>query len=418
MNQKKHKLQIFKFGMYGFLKNLMFFEPYLLYYLVTYGGLSFLQYGGLLSIREIIVYLFEIPSGVIADRYGKKTELYVCFLFYISSFLIFFLATTYWMFIIAMVLFGLGEAFRSGTHKAMIMQYMDQNEMKDAKVKIYGKTRSMSMLGSMTMSLISVVFIIWLPAVKYLFLLSIIPFILDLLLIMSYPKYMNKRESTTFNFKEFLVENYRSVKYAFTERKVRRLLFESSSYQGGFKSIKDYIQPIILTISGSVVILKMFSADENMKIYLGLIYAAIYLISSITSRYAYKVVEFREDRQVLNFTWLFSAAIMLLLSFFLHNIFVVFIVFVLLYMVLNLRRPVMVDLIGEATIPTRRASILSVESQLKSLVIVIFAPLLGFLADKSMQLLFLVVSGIMGLFFLYNVFIRDRHRSSKIQPNA
>jgi len=73
MNDKLHKLQIFKFGMYGFLKNLMFFEPYLLYYLVTLSGLSFLQVGLLYSIRETTIYIFAILSGVMADRYGKKT---------------------------------------------------------------------------------------------------------------------------------------------------------------------------------------------------------------------------------------------------------------------------------------------------------------------------------------------------------
>ena len=412
MDTKKHKIQIFKFGMYGFLKNLMFFEPYLLYYFISIAGLSFLQVGVLYSIREIIIYIFEIPSGVIADRYGKKTELFICFLFYISSFLIFFIAGAYYMFIIGMFLFGLGEAFRSGTHKAMIMQYMDHNDIKAAKVKIYGGTRSMSMLGSMTMSLISIVFVIWLPEVRYLFLLSIIPFILDLLLVMSYPKYLNKAESTGFNLKEFIVESYRSVKYCFTDKKVRRLLFESASFQGGFKSIKDYIQPIILSITMSVVLFSTLSADDNLKVYIGVIYAFIYLVSSITSKNAHKVVERHDDRSILNITWLISGAIMLVLSFFLHSLLVVFLVFVLFYVILNIRRPLMVDLIGEATDPTRRASVMSVESQLTSLLIAIFAPILGFIADYSMRLLFIVVSSIMMLFFIYNVFFKDKMRKS------
>ncbi|HOO43872.1 MAG TPA: hypothetical protein PKU69_02265, partial [Bacillota bacterium] len=314
--------------------------------------------------------------------------------------------------IIGMFLFGLGEAFRSGTHKAMIMQYMDHNDIKAAKVKIYGGTRSMSMLGSMTMSLISIVFVIWLPEVRYLFLLSIIPFILDLLLVMSYPKYLNKAESTGFNLKEFIVESYRSVKYCFTDKKVRRLLFESASFQGGFKSIKDYIQPIILSITMSVVLFSSLSADDNLKVYIGIIYAFIYLVSSITSKNAHKVVERHDDRSILNITWLISGAIMLVLSFFLHSLLVVFLVFVLFYVILNIRRPLMVDLIGEATDPTRRASVMSVESQLTSLLIAIFAPILGFIADYSMRLLFIVVSSIMMLFFIYNVFFKDRMRKT------
>jgi len=207
MENVKYKTQIFKFGAYGFLKNLRFFEPYLLYYLTIISGLTLFQVGILFSIREIIIYLFEIPSGVIADRYGKKTELVICFVFYIASFLIFYIATEYYMFIIAMALFGFGEAFRSGTHKAMIMQYLDKNNVVSSKSKIYGQTRSMSLLGSMTMSIVSIIFIIWLPEVRMLFLLSIVPYVLDLLLIISYPKYMNESVS-----KELITEYFNLIR--------------------------------------------------------------------------------------------------------------------------------------------------------------------------------------------------------------
>lgn len=406
-------MQIFKFGMYGFLKNLRFFEPYLLYYFTIISGLSLLQVGVLYSIREIIIYIFEIPSGVIADRYGKKTELVFCFLFYIGSFVLFFLANQYYLFIIGMVLFGLGEAFRSGTHKAMIMQYLDQNKITSSKTKVYGETRSMSMLGSMAMSLISIVFVIWLPEVRYLFLLSIIPYVIDLLLILSYPKYLNTKESKEFEWKEFLRENYRSIKYALTDKPVRRLLFESSTFQAGFKSIKDYIQPIILGLTMSVILFKGFTLDENLKIYIGVIYAFIYLISSITSKNAHHIVDRFENRKILNYTWLFSAVIMLVLSFFLDNIFVIFSVFILFYIFLNLRRPLMVDLVGEATLPGRRASVLSVESQMTSLMIAIFAPILGFIADHSMQLLFIIVSIMMALFFIFNTFFYSRLKNKE-----
>lgn len=404
LRDKQHKIQIFKFGMYGFLKNLRFYEPYLLYYFTIISGLSLFQVGILYSIREIIIYLIEIPSGVIADRYGKKLELVFCFMFYILSFSIFFLATQFYLFIFGMVLFGLGEAFRSGTHKAMIMQYLDMHEIKDSKTKVYGGTRSMSMLGSMTMSLISIVFVIWLPEVRYLFLISIIPYALDLMLIVSYPKYLNYAESKKFIFKEFIQENIRSIKYSFQNRSVRKLLFEASTYQSSFKSIKDYIQPIILTMSMTVILFSKFTLDENLKIYIGIIYAFIYLVSSFASRNAYKVVEKYNTRKVLTETWLLTGIIMIILAFFLNSILVVFVIFVLLYIFLNIRRPLMVELVGNASEPSRRASVLSIESQMTSLLTAIAAPIIGFIADHSMRLLFIIVGIIMMMFYVYNLF--------------
>lgn len=402
------KRQITKFGFYGFLKNLRFFEPYLLYYLTIISGLSLLEVGLLYSIREMIIYIFEIPSGVIADRFGKKTELIFCFMFYIVSFIVFYFATQYYMFIIAMVFFGFGEAFRSGTHKAMIMQYLDVNKINMPKSRIYGRTRSLSLIGSMVMSIISIIFIIWLPEVRLLFLLSIIPYLMDMGLIISYPKYLNDKEDSVFNLKEFAKENFRAIKYALTDKKVRKLLVESSSYQAGFKSIKDYIQPIIIALTSSFILFKAFTLDDNLKIYIGGIYVLIYLVSSIASRNAHIVVKKFDNKRTINFMWLLSGIIMLFLSFYLNNIYIIFFSFLIYYVFLNIRRPLMVELVGEATNPKKRASVLSVESQITSLLVAIFAPILGYIADQSMQALFIFVGIMMVLIFIFNVLFNKR----------
>ena len=402
---KDFRLQIFKFEMYGFLKSLMFFEPYLIIYL-TISGLTLFQVGLLIAIREIIIYLFEIPSGVIADMYGKKIELIMCFVFYILSFLLFFLASSFWLFAVAMMFFGLGDAFRSGTHKAMIMSFIDHNNIQATKTKVYGQTRAMSLIGSMVMSVVAIVFVIYLPEIKYLFLISIIPYLIDMLLIASYPNYLNEKRVEKFNFKEFIRQNVDSIKYTFKDRFVRRLVFDEALYQAGYKSIKDYVQPIViaLSISAGLIAFSNFSQEENLKIYIGIIYAIIYLISSLASRYSYKVAKKVNHFNLANSMWFFSAMIALILSFFLDNIFIIFFSFILIYVFINLRKPVMIEEIGNASDKTKRASVLSIEAQLSSLLLVIFAPIIGALADYNMRLMFVVVGIIMFMIFLFNQF--------------
>jgi len=401
---KDFRLQIFKFEMYGFLKNLRFFEPYLIIYLVA-SGLSLFEVGLLISIREIIIYIFEIPSGVIADMYGKKAELIICFIFYIISFFLFFIATGFGIFALAMILFGLGEAFRSGTHKSMIMSFLEKNDIGASKTKVYGQTRAMSLIGSMVMSIIAIVFVIWLPELKYLFLISIIPYLLDMLLIASYPKSLNERRESTFNLKTFLKQNLESIKYTFSAKKVRKLVIDEGLYQAGYKSIKDYVQPVIiaLSVSAGLIAFSNYTADENLKIYIGIIYAFIYLISSLASRYSYKLAKKVNHYGLINIMWLLSGAVALILSFFLNNLFIIFLSFILIYVFLNLRKPVMIEEIGNNSDETKRASVLSIESQLASILLVIFAPIIGFLADRSLQLMFIVVGVMMILIFLFNL---------------
>ena len=266
--QFSHK-QITKFGFYGLLKNLKFFEPYLLLYLI-FAGVSYTHIGLLFAIREAIIYIFEIPSGVIADRFGKKNELVLSFMFYISSFIMFYVADSFFMFIIPMVLFGFGEAFRSGTHKAMIMEYLDVHDVKTSKRKIYGLTRSYSNIGSTISSIFGIVLILFLPNLSFLFLIAIIPYVLDLLLILSYPEYLNQRVDSTFTWRGFLRENVNSIRYAFKTKKLTGYLVDSASFGAVFKTLKDYIQPLLYGAGIAFILIENQTLDINLKIYIGL----------------------------------------------------------------------------------------------------------------------------------------------------
>jgi len=410
MNEKRHKKQIIKFGFYGLLKNLRFFEPYMIIFFLQ-SDLTLFHVGLLYSIREVIVYIFEIPSGVIADRYGKKTELYACFIFYIISFVIFFLGSTFFIFALAMLFYALGEAFRSGTHKSIIMSYLDQEEIKDSKSKVYGTTRSYSLIGSTIMSLISIVFVLYLPEIRYLFLIAIVPYTLDLFLIMSYPDSLNERHDSDFHFKEFITHNIESIKYAFSHWKITGLLLNASTYQAGFKSIKDYIQPLIVSMTLGYMVFDTLNEDEHSKIYIGVIYAVIYLASAYASKQAHRVEKVGSPKKIVQYMWLFSGALLILLSAFTSSIIVVFLVFFFLYIFLNIRRPLMVERLGDTVDSQKRASMLSVEAQTTSLLVAIFAPLIGLIADYNMSLLFYLVGIVMVIIFLSST-VFTRHQNA------
>lgn len=412
------KKQITKFGFYGFFKNLRFFDPVLLIYLYSHGLTAF-HIGILYAIREVIIYIFEIPSGVFADRYGKKTELILCFIFYIFSFAVFAIGTAFWMFIIAMFLFGLGEAFRSGTHKAMIMQYMDEKDLKEDKSKIYGLTRSYSMIGSMISSLFTIYLVIALPELKFLFFLAIIPYLIDIGLILTYPKFLNDKKESQFKWKSFLHENKNTLSYVWKDKEMRSILFRSSSYAAMFKILKDFIQLILVSIPLTLLLFDQLSADEHIEIYSAIMYAVIFLVSAIVSRNAYKLLRISNHERINVLMWALSGITMIIIGVFIHEIIVTFIGFILMYVFLNIRKPLMVEVIGDHADPNRRASVLSIDSQLTSIFIVIFAPLLGLLADKvSYSFMFVLVGTIMIIIYLISIFIFSLNKNTKTFDNG
>jgi len=222
---------MWKFRLYGFFKNLRFFEPYLIIMLYAYlegfnSEFILFKIGLIFLVQEVFTYIFEIPSGILADRFGKKNELLICFVFYIISFVLYFIGLGqpikyFFIVFLAAAFFGLGEAFRSGSHKAMILTWMDRNNYQNHKTFVYGRTRSWSLIGSTINGVASIFFIIFVPATQWVFLITIIPYLFDFILIATYPSYMNERVSDE---KGFWKEIGRGFKDMFLAFKNKRLL--------------------------------------------------------------------------------------------------------------------------------------------------------------------------------------------------
>ncbi len=130
-----------RFALYGFLKNLRFFDPFIIL-IFREVGLSYLQIGLLYAIRDVATNILEIPTGVFADAFGRRKSMLMAFGAYILSFLMLYFFSSFSLYALAMVFFAFGEAFRSGTHKALILEHLTLNDMEDLKVEYYGRTRA------------------------------------------------------------------------------------------------------------------------------------------------------------------------------------------------------------------------------------------------------------------------------------
>ena len=410
--------QVWKFCFYGLLKNLEFFEPYLLIYLISL-GLSLFQVGILYAIREVIIYVFEVPSGIFADQYGKKRELMICFAFYMISFVIFFIGINFYILTLAMVFYGLGEAFRTGTHKAMIYSYLEQKGWFEHKNYVYGRTRAYSLIGSSASAFVSILFILNLPGVRWIFLLSIIPYLIDFFLIWSYPDSLDERRETTLSIKKFFKDSILQIKTVFSNRLLTKILVSSALYDGIFKTIKDYIQPILkLTILAAAASgLSNLNADSKVKVYLGIVYGIVYIFSALASKNVYRLNKFIPSDKLMSLSFDAAGLFAILLFLSVRSNFTpaVILVYFALYILKDARRPIFVDVCGDHMNKNERATVMSIDSQLTSLFTIILAPLLGWIGDTfSIYTVFLCI----GLFSIgVNRFL-DISREKAISPST
>jgi len=343
-------------------------------------GLSFLQIGTLISVREVATNLLELPTGIIADLYGRRLSMVLSMVSYLSSFMVFYFFPSFYVYMIAMIAFAFGEAFRTGTHKAMILEYLRINEMTDMKVHYYGATRAASQLGSAINALIAAFLVFYSGSYKIVFLASVLPYAANLINLMLYPKELDgelrsgeKRET----IKAFLG--------IFRNGDALKGVLNSSLYDAFFKVVKEYLQPILEALALGLPIMIAFSAEQRTSVIVGVVYFVIYIATSYASKNAGKLSgKFGTEARALNYTYIFGAVLIIF-----SGIFQIFalqvlavLIFFFLFILENFRRPINISYISDNIDHKTMASGLSVESQLKTLLMAIFAPLIGFMADK------------------------------------
>ncbi|MDK2901041.1 MAG: hypothetical protein PWQ45_1631, partial [Thermosipho sp. (in: thermotogales)] len=334
---KKDK-QFRKFQMYGFLKNLRFFEPFLILFFLS-SGLSYLQIGILYSIKSIATNILEIPTGVIADLYGRKKSMLFSMISYIISFLIFYFSRSFYLYILAMIFFSFGEAFRTGTHKAMIFQYLKINGMENLKVQYYGATRAASQLGSALNSLIAASIVFVSGNYRTVFFIAILPYILNLINLATYPNELDKAE-----VKKTKKQTLKDFIDAVASWRVLKILLNTSSYSAIFKSLKDYLQPILESFALSIPIFVWLDDKKRSSIVIGIVYFFLYLLTSYASKNSWKIGK-KSSSFALNLT-LFVGALSVIFAgvSYIFNFYIVSIlIFIVLYILENLRRPIAVS---------------------------------------------------------------------------
>lgn len=390
--------QFRKFQMYGFLKNLRFFEPFLILFFLS-SGLSYLQIGILYSIKSIATNILEIPTGVIADLYGRKKSMLFSMISYIISFLIFYFSRSFYLYILAMIFFSFGEAFRTGTHKAMIFQYLKINGMENLKVQYYGATRAASQLGSALNSLIAASIVFVSGNYRTVFFIAILPYILNLINLATYPNELDKAE-----VKKTKKQTLKDFIDAVASWRVLKILLNTSSYSAIFKSLKDYLQPILESFALSIPIFVWLDDKKRSSIVIGIVYFFLYLLTSYASKNSWKIGK-KSSSFALNLT-LFVGALSVIFAgvSYIFNFYIVSIlIFIVLYILENLRRPIAVSYVGDNVESDALASVLSVESQATTLLTAVFSIVLGFFADKfgvgqSVSILGIILL-LMSLFF-------------------
>jgi len=374
--------EIKKFCIYGFLKNLRFFEPFFLLFLKE-KELSFLSIGFLISFKEISKNILETPTGCISDLYGRKKTLMFSFIIYILAFIIFAVFSNYYLLYLAMFFMALADAFRTGTHKAIIVTYLEKNNMLDKKIKIHGYTRSWSKVGSAVSVIIGSAIVMYTDNYSKVFWFTIIPYLLSLINLYTYPNYLDAKTANCFCFKKTFKHLFESFYISFLKKETRSLLAKSFIFTGSFEAIKDYIQIFIKLQVLSMPIIAGYSLNDNIAILISFSYFFIFLSSSYAARKAHKINSFFNEKTLLYIFLAYTVVYFSSLFFSIFNIYILTIfLFLTMFILQNILRPIIISKFSTIVENKQLATVLSIESQSYSLSVFLLAPLIGYFADN------------------------------------
>ena len=379
---------IFRFSLYGFLKNQRYFEPFLFLAFLE-KGLDFTDIGLLIAVRELTTNLLEIPSGAVADVISRRFSMILSFGAYIVAFTTLGYASDMNLLYLGMVFFGVGEAFRSGTHKAMIFAWLRSQDREDERVKIYGYTRSWSKYGSAVSVALAAPIVLFTDSYEWIFLAAIVPYALNIVNFLGYPKDLDEAAGVV-SMAEVVRHAGRTVSDSVRRPRLRRLFFESMGFDGVFAATKDYLQPILaalaLTLAVSWITLEDWSETQQAALLVGPVYIVLHLLSGAASRRSHQVSDRAgsEDRAA---RWLWGISVLvfagLTISGFTGLLVGAVVAFVALNVLHNLWRPVLISRFDTHGSAIQGASLLSVESQARRVATMIMAPILGYGVDAA-----------------------------------
>ncbi len=388
-----------RFCLYGLLKNQRYFEPFLLLAFLA-KGLTFFQVGLLIALRDGVVHLLEIPSGAAADLLGRRGAMVVSFAAYAVGFVTLGLAATPAALAAGMVLFGVGEAFRSGTHKALIFAWLEREGRLDEKTRVYGLTRAFSKVGSAVSSLVAAALVFVSARYESAFLWSAVPCALNALNLATYPASIDPRPSPDPEASGRgapLRAAWRHVRATLRDAagapRLRGLLLESMGYNGLFKAARDYLQPVLA--AAAVLWLGGAAADlddaARSALLVGPVYALLAALSAVASLRAHRFAEWAGgDEAAARRLWGLLVAALVVLAVASAagagagaGAAVAIAGFVALNVLQNLWRPILTSRIYGEVEPARGATLLSIESQSHRLATVVLAPLFGALVDAG-----------------------------------
>lgn len=338
---------------------------YIIYFINL--GFTMFQIGVLISMMPLFALLFEIPTGAVADIYGRKFSVLLSNLIQgTATFLIFF--TTNFYFIAALfAIIGFGMTFSSGAHEAWTTDLINKNK-KSLLTKFFAKRQSFDSFALVVSGFIGA-FLVKQFGLSVIYPVTGLSYLFSFVILAFGKEHFIKRKNTiSKSFQRINKQSIFAINYAKNHSVLFYFLLSSMFFviAGGFGSEISWV-PLI----------KNFGFPQHAFGYLFSALAIIGIIAPLTSSLFHK--KGKEKQFLLLAMILFS--LLLLPILFVNSLFFAFLLIIPSIFIIYLSRPIERTFFHKFIPSKLRATIGSVESMILSIAGVITPPLAGLSVD-------------------------------------
>lgn len=327
-------------------------------------GLTLMEVMILQSVYSLTVAITEIPSGYLADYFGRKNSIILGTIFIFFGYLIFSNYSGFEIFILAEFLVAIGGSLMSGADSAIMYDTLLEINQEKQYTKVEGKTYAIGNFSEAIAGLIGGFLATSSLLLPVQIQTSILFFCIPIAVSLVEPS-LHKENKIEKGFKSVL----KVVKHSLFENVKLRWLIIYSSIMG------------VASLSAAWLAQPFFKSLDIPLFYYGILWAALNITAGISSYSSHKTEEKYNTNNLLSKLGLFMS-ISFLMVYFLPNYFGLIFIFIIYYL-RGVVTPLLKNQININTTSNVRATVMSVRSFVLRISFAIVAPILGYLADNN-----------------------------------
>ncbi len=386
--QLKLKNNIINNYIFIFISSLNLTHGLWMIYLAT-KGMTLAQLGILEGIFHITSFLMEVPTGLVADIFGRKTSRVIGRILSLISIAILILANSFLFFAISFIFTALSYNLESGAGEALVYDSLKQLNIEKDYMKVAGRQEISYQLGQV------VCFVLggFLATINYNYVFYLTLFFILITIIQSLSFYEPQYEKNS-------IEN-KKIKTILLDQVKQSIQVIKENKKIGFFII---FTQIILAFGTSLFyyLQNYLKANNRSEFFIGIIFAISALVGAFTSSQTFKLEKIIKEKGILMILPFFSVACIWLIALTSYP----YVFYIIMMAVEGIIFVAMSDYINKLIPSKNRATILSLASMVFSFFMIIIFPIIGKIGDiYSLKIAFIFLAIIGTVFVISNFFL-------------